>query len=68
MTYIFHSNSGTEIAEVSNNLATRWGSVCHHQPVMENTAVFITEGTNQKTEGTCRRCGRWGDIYYLTNI
>ena len=74
MTYIFHSDSKTETAKVSNDLATRWGSQCHMQPVMENTAVLITEQyshdavATEEAEGTCRRCGKWGRIYYQGNI
>ena len=79
MTYIFHSDSKTETAKVSNDLATRWGSQCHMQPVMENTAVLITEQYSHDieefegtyidwAEGTCRRCGKWGRIYYQGNI
>tara|TARA_R110002020_G_scaffold18947_9_gene65686 strand:+ start:5295 stop:5558 length:264 start_codon:yes stop_codon:yes gene_type:complete len=36
-----------------------WRTLCHKQPVMEHTAVFIGAEVG---EGVCRRCGRWGDL------
>jgi len=46
-----------------------WRSVCHNQPVMENSySIFIDEELS-KAYGSCRRCGhdselQNGDIFW----
>ncbi|MAH45050.1 hypothetical protein CMI37_04425 [Candidatus Pacearchaeota archaeon] len=60
VTYVIHSEEqGTEIL---NNVTDYivWKTKCHQQPLMDYPAVYV-EGDN--AEGTCRRCGKWTNLY-----
>lgn len=64
-TYVFdkdyYSGLRLMLEETSIGKLLRWWSLCHRQPVMEHTAVYVGE---EVAEGYCRRCGKWGDLTY----
>lgn len=58
-TYI-HSRSGT--------YTPSWRSLCHNQPNMENTAVFLDTETGEGPFGICRRCGKESELICINKI